>query len=68
MRNISVLTGNGKTTRTQRIKTMLYTIVAILIVLWLLGFSFHIAGGFIHALLVIAVVVLIVRLVTGRAP
>jgi Family of unknown function (DUF5670) len=47
---------------------MLYTIVAILIVLWLLGFSFHVAGGFIHALLVIAVVVLIVKLVTGRAP
>jgi hypothetical protein len=47
---------------------MLYTIVAILIVLWLLGFSFHVAGGFIHALLVIAVVVFIIKLVTGRTP
>jgi hypothetical protein len=47
---------------------MLYTIVAVLVVLWLLGFSFHVAGGFIHALLVIAVIVLIVRLVSGRAP
>jgi hypothetical protein len=47
---------------------MLYTIVAILIVLWLLGFSFHVAGVFIHALLVIAVVVFIIKLVTGRTP
>lgn len=47
---------------------MLYTIVAILIVLWLLGFSFHVAGGFIHALLVVAVVVFIIKLVTGRTP
>ncbi len=45
---------------------MLWTIFVILLVLWLLGFSFHIAGGLIHLLLVIAVVVLIVNLVTGR--
>jgi Family of unknown function (DUF5670) len=46
---------------------MLWTIIAILIVLWLLGFSvFHIAGGLIHILLVIAVIVLVIKLVTGR--
>ncbi len=45
---------------------MLWTIFVILLVLWLLGFSFHIAGGLIHLLLVIAVVVLIIQLITGR--
>jgi hypothetical protein len=45
---------------------MLWTIFVILLVLWLLGFSFHIAGGLIHLLLVIAVVVLAYNLITGR--
>ena len=46
---------------------MLWTIAVILLVLWILGFSFHVAGGLIHLLLVIAVIVVIIRLVTGRA-
>jgi hypothetical protein len=45
---------------------MLWTIFVILVVLWLLGFSFHVAGSLIHLLLVVAVVVLIINLVTGR--
>ena len=45
---------------------MLWTIVVILFVLWLLGFSMHVAGGLIHILLVIAVVVIIFQLITGR--
>lgn len=45
---------------------MLWTIVGILIILWLLGLIGHVAGGFIHLLLVIAVIVAIVRLVQGR--
>ena len=45
---------------------MLWTIFVILLILWLLGFSFHIAGGLIHLLLVIAVVVLAYNLITGR--
>jgi hypothetical protein len=45
---------------------MLWTVFVVLLVLWLLGFSFHIAGGLIHLLLVIAVAVLIVNLLTGR--
>ena len=45
---------------------MLWTVFVILLVLWLLGFSFHIAGSLIHLLLVVAVVVLIINLVTGR--
>lgn len=45
---------------------MLYTIVVILVILWLLGLVGHIAGGFIHLLIVAAVAVLIYKLVTGR--
>ena len=45
---------------------MLWTIFVVLLVLWLLGFSFHIAGSFIHLLLVVAVVVLIFNLLAGR--
>ncbi|MGA2653178.1 MAG: lmo0937 family membrane protein [Terracidiphilus sp.] len=45
---------------------MLWTIFVILVVLWLLGFSLHIAGSLIHLLLVVAVVVLIINLVSGR--
>ncbi|HET7205518.1 MAG TPA: lmo0937 family membrane protein [Terriglobales bacterium] len=45
---------------------MLWTIFVILLILWLLGFSFHVAGGLIHLLLVIAVIVLIINLVSGR--
>jgi len=45
---------------------MLWAIVAILLILWLLGFSFHLAGGLIHILLVVALVVLIVNLLRGR--
>jgi hypothetical protein len=48
---------------------MLWTIFVILLVLWLLGLvSSYTMGGFIHLLLVIAVVVLIIQLITGRRP
>jgi hypothetical protein len=45
---------------------MLWTIVVILLLLWLLGFSFHVAGSLIHLFLVVAVVVVVINLVTGR--
>jgi hypothetical protein len=46
---------------------MLWTIFIVLLVLWLLGFvSGYAIGGFIHLLLVIAVVVLLVQLIQGR--
>jgi hypothetical protein len=45
---------------------MLYTIAVILVVLWLLGLVGHIAGGLIHLLLVIAIILVVVNLVTGR--
>lgn len=43
---------------------ILWTIVIVLVVLWLLGFSFKVGGGLIHALLVIAAIVIIVKLLT----
>jgi hypothetical protein len=45
---------------------MLWTIVVIILVLWLLGLVANVGGGLIHLLLVIALVVIIYRLVTGR--
>jgi hypothetical protein len=46
---------------------MLWTVFVVLLVLWLLGFSMHIAGGLIHLLLVVALVVLVINLVGGRS-
>jgi hypothetical protein len=46
---------------------LLYTLAVILVILWLLGFlAFHVGGGLIHLLLVIAVVVIVIQLITGR--
>ena len=45
---------------------MLWTIFVIILILWLLGFSLHIAGGLIHLLLVVCVVLIIFNLLTGR--
>jgi hypothetical protein len=47
---------------------MLETIIIIILLMWVLGFSFHIAGGLIHLLLVVAVVVVLVRIIQGRRP
>jgi len=45
---------------------MLWTIVAVFLVLWLLGFSLSIGGSLIHLLLVLALIVVVINLVTGR--
>jgi Family of unknown function (DUF5670) len=45
---------------------MLWTIFVVLLILWLLGFSLHVAGGLIHLLLVVALVILVINLITGR--
>ena len=48
---------------------MLYTIAFVLIILWLLGLvSSYTIGGFIHVLLVIAIVVVLLRIIGGRKP
>jgi len=45
---------------------MLWTIFAILLILWLLGWGFQVAGSLIHLLLVVAAVILLVNVITGR--
>jgi hypothetical protein len=46
---------------------MLWTIAVILIALWLVGWvGFHVMGGFIHILLVVAIIVVLVRIIQGR--
>ena len=47
-------------------KTMLWTILVILLVLWLLGFIGHVGGGLIHLLLVVALIIFIINIVSGR--
>jgi Family of unknown function (DUF5670) len=48
---------------------MLETIAVLLIILWLLGFvSSYTMGGFIHILLVVAIVVILIRVIQGRRP
>jgi hypothetical protein len=45
---------------------MLWAVFVILLILWLLGFTLHIAGSLIHLLLVVALIVLVINLVSGR--
>jgi Family of unknown function (DUF5670) len=48
---------------------MLFTLAVVLFVLWALGFfAFHVGGGLIHLLLVLALIVIVYRLITGRRP
>lgn len=45
---------------------LIWTIIVVLVVLWLLGFTIHIGGGLIHLLLVVALILVVVNLLTGR--
>jgi hypothetical protein len=45
---------------------MLWTLIVVLFVLWLLGFSLSVGGGLIHLLLVLAIIAFFYELVTGR--
>ena len=46
---------------------MLYALAVILVILWLLGFlAFHVGGGLIHLLLVVALIVIVYQVITGR--
>jgi hypothetical protein len=48
---------------------MLWTIAVILFILWLLGgFVLHVGGGLIHILVVLAIIVVLYRIITGRKP
>jgi hypothetical protein len=58
--------GQNDDTEIKKEINMLWTIFVVLLILWLLGFSLHIAGGLIHLLLVVAVIVLVINLLSGR--
>jgi hypothetical protein len=45
---------------------MLWTLVAVFLILWLLGFSFSIGGSLIHLLLVVALIIFVINLISGR--
>ena len=45
---------------------ILWTIIVICFIVWIIGFAMHLAGGFIHILLLIAAVLLIINLLSGR--
>ncbi|MGD1095020.1 MAG: lmo0937 family membrane protein [Bryobacteraceae bacterium] len=45
---------------------MLWTLAVVFLILWLLGFSLHVAGSLIHLLLVVALVIVVINLVSGR--
>lgn len=45
---------------------MLWTLVAVFLILWLLGFSMSIGGGLIHILLVVAIILIVFNLISGR--
>ena len=45
---------------------LIWTIIVILFVLWLLGFALHFGGGLIHLLIVVAIILLVYNLLTGR--
>jgi len=45
---------------------MLWTVFAIVLLLWFLGWGFHVAGSLIHLLLVVALVIFLIEIITGR--
>ena len=60
---------DGNNANIHKENSMLETIVVVLVILWLLGLvSSYTLGGFIHILLVLAIVVLLVRIIQGRRP
>jgi hypothetical protein len=58
--------GSPKSFEKKEVFTMLWTIFVILLIVWGLGFAFHVAGGLIHILLVLALISLIYNLFAGR--
>ena len=58
---------NHVTAPHSRSRYMLYSLIALLVAFWLVGLVMHIGGGFIHTLLVLALVVFVFDLITGRS-
>ena len=45
---------------------LLWTMISVLVVLWLIGFVVHVGGGLIHLLLVLALILVVINMLTGR--
>jgi hypothetical protein len=61
--------GRGKGFAVHKEVPMLYTLAVVLIILWLLGLvTAHTINGFIHVLLVVALIMILVRVISGRKP
>lgn len=59
----------GSHSQIEEVRSMLWTIAVILLILWMLGMvSSYTLGGFIHILLILAIVAVLVRLIQGRSP
>lgn len=63
-----ILSGDNRIIKGVICMDLFWTIVVILVILWLLGFSFGLLGSLIHILLVIAIIVVLVRIIQGRKP
>lgn len=65
--NVSGILINKKSLkREERGITMIWTIIGVIILLWVLGLVFKVAAGFIHILLIIAVILILVKVFKGR--
>ena len=66
-RTLETASACNRETNSEKVHSMLYTIAVVLIILWLLGLvSAYTLGGFIHVLLVIAIVMILLNLISGR--
>ena len=63
---LAVVAGLGNQLTSKQSVPMLWTIFVVLLILWLLGFTIGHVGGLIHIVLVVALIVLVIQLVTGR--
>ncbi len=61
-----VLPDGKRSVRLSGGNTMLWTIIGVLVLLWLLGFMTHVGGALIHLVLVVALVMFVLNMITGR--
>jgi hypothetical protein len=62
----AIARGNGYFNFVKEIKVMLWTILAVILILWLLGLVGSVGGNLIHLLLVVALVIFLIQVITGR--
>jgi hypothetical protein len=64
---LDAASADNRSTKLRKVNSMLYTIAVVLLILWVLGLvSAYTMGGFIHILLVVAIVMVLINLISGR--